>query len=116
MNYLFQRADNINENERKNRLVKAGTDQGGGALLASARVPAPTGGPQIFGASRIFRAPCFSERRPHCTLLVGHITYVTGRRAPRFNIKYELIFLSCCVTLRRPNELLFICCADALYC
>ena len=48
MNYFFQRADNIKENERKNGLVKVGADQGGGALLASARVPAPTRGPADF--------------------------------------------------------------------
>ena len=48
MNYLFQRADNIKENEGKNGLVKAGADQGRGILLASARVPAPTGGPADF--------------------------------------------------------------------
>ena len=43
MNYLLQRADNINENERKNDLVKPWVDQvleGGGALCASARGPA----------------------------------------------------------------------------
>ena len=71
MNYLFQRADNINENERKNDLVKPWVDQvleGGGHFV---QVPEA---PQIFGASRFFRAPCFSERRPHCKFLEEHIT------------------------------------------
>ena len=46
MNYLFQRADNINENEHKNDLVKPGAEQrcgwggGGLALWTSARSPA----------------------------------------------------------------------------
>ena len=51
MNYLFQRADNINENERKNDLVKPWVDQvleGGGALCASARGPADFWGLAVF--------------------------------------------------------------------
>ena len=67
MNYLLQPADNINENERKNDLVKPGADQrwGGGHF---GKVP---GALQIYGASRFFRAPCFSERRPHCNYFGG---------------------------------------------
>ena len=55
MNYLLQRADNINENEHKNDLVKPGADQrwGGGHF---GKVP---GALQIYGASRFFRGPFF---------------------------------------------------------
>ena len=54
----------------------------GGALWASARGPALSGAPQIFLASRLFMAPCFSG--PHRTVLGGHIIHVSGRWGPTF--------------------------------
>ena len=56
--------------------------RGGGALWASARGPALSGAPQIFWASLLFMAPCFSGS--HRTFLGGHIIHVSGRWGPTF--------------------------------
>ena len=56
MNYLFQRADNINENERKNDLVKPGADQRwGGGTLGKCQGPCRFMEPRGFLGPHVFR-------------------------------------------------------------
>ena len=55
-----------------------------GGSLGKCQGPRAFGGPraQIFWASWLFMAPCFSG--PHCTILGGHIIYVAGRWGTAF--------------------------------
>ena len=68
-------------NNNYNQQQQQGRIKGGGHFEQVPVAPRFRGAPQIFWASRLFMAPCFSG--PHRTVLYR------GAGAPRFNIKYE---------------------------
>ena len=82
MNYLFQRADNINENERKNDLVKPWVDQvleGGGGTLCKCQRPRRFLEPRGFLGPHVFRNV---DRTASFWRNISH--NVAERRVPEF--------------------------------